>query len=271
MNKHSGQPQRPGLVVRADDFGMCHAVNAGIARAWAQGIVTAVEIMAPGPWFWEAARICRAAPGMDVGVHLTLFSEWRELRWRPLSPSAAAASFTDAAGCFLPHARALLRGRPDWARVEREFRLQVEAVAAQGLTATHCSLHWPRSAPWPRALCRVVETVSRGYRLPLSGACEENVIPPHFLAPGLADAALKGVIIRDMGVGINLAVVHPAADDPELRALTQRWKSAYSMEHRRSELAGLVRPGLKRMLRAAGVRLLDYRDVRKQRAGNVHA
>jgi hypothetical protein len=42
------------LVVRVDDFGMCHAVNEGIRRAFSDGIATVASAMAPCPWFTEA-------------------------------------------------------------------------------------------------------------------------------------------------------------------------------------------------------------------------
>ena len=48
---------RVRLVVRGDDFGMCHAVNEGISRAFTEGIVTTSSMMAPCPWFGEAVKI----------------------------------------------------------------------------------------------------------------------------------------------------------------------------------------------------------------------
>jgi chitin disaccharide deacetylase len=45
------------LVVRGDDFGMCHAVNEGIKRAFTDGTVTTASTMAPCPWFGEAVAI----------------------------------------------------------------------------------------------------------------------------------------------------------------------------------------------------------------------
>lgn len=54
---------RVRLVVRGDDFGMCHAVNEGIRHAFTEGIVTTASTMAPCPWFGEAVKITK-----DVGI-----------------------------------------------------------------------------------------------------------------------------------------------------------------------------------------------------------
>jgi len=88
-------PDRIRLVVRGDDFGMCHAVNEGIKRAFTEGIVTTASAMAPCPWFGEAVEMARDA-GIPLGAHQTLTCEWDYFRWRPLTdgPSLAGADGT---------------------------------------------------------------------------------------------------------------------------------------------------------------------------------
>src|SRR5215470_15234762 len=88
-------PGQIRLVVRGDDFGMCHAVNEGIVRAVTEGIVTTASTMAPCPWFEEAAKIAKEV-GIPIGAHPTLTCEWDYFRWRPLTggPSLAGADRT---------------------------------------------------------------------------------------------------------------------------------------------------------------------------------
>jgi len=64
------------LIVRADDIGSSHAANLACIQSYREGIARSVEVMVPCPWFNEAAGMLRANPGYDVGVHLTLTSEW---------------------------------------------------------------------------------------------------------------------------------------------------------------------------------------------------
>ena len=44
-------PTPTRLIVRVDDFGMCHAVNLGIETAFRYGIASQTSIMAACPWF----------------------------------------------------------------------------------------------------------------------------------------------------------------------------------------------------------------------------
>ena len=74
------------LIVRADDMGSCRAANLAVIDSYKNGIVTTTEVMAPCPWFNDAAEMLKSTPDLDVGLHLVLNSEWLYYRWRPLTP-----------------------------------------------------------------------------------------------------------------------------------------------------------------------------------------
>ena len=59
------------LVLQADDFGLCDAVNEGIAEAFRAGTITQASVMVPCPAFEGAAALARAH-AIPVGVHGTL-------------------------------------------------------------------------------------------------------------------------------------------------------------------------------------------------------
>lgn len=69
------------LILNADDFGMCHAVNAGIAQARGAGLITSSTLMVPCPWSLHARKLLQAAPELASGVHLTAISEQPDYRW----------------------------------------------------------------------------------------------------------------------------------------------------------------------------------------------
>ena len=73
------------LVVRIDDMGSSHSANVACIDTYRNGIARSVEVMPVCAWFPEAVRMLRDNPGLDVGVHLTLTSEWENVKWRPLT------------------------------------------------------------------------------------------------------------------------------------------------------------------------------------------
>src|SRR6185503_19232383 len=89
------------LIVHADDLGMAHSVNAATIKAFETGLVNSGSIMVPCPWLSEIAAYARNNPGADLGLHLTLTSEWTSFRWGPVMSSNRVKSLIDKDGFFL--------------------------------------------------------------------------------------------------------------------------------------------------------------------------
>ena len=90
------------LIVQGDDMGAAHAVNLGTLQAYRDGIMRTTNIIVPAPWLPEAVQLLAAEPGLEVGIHLALTSEWTLVKWRPLTQ---APSLIDAHGYFYPLVR----------------------------------------------------------------------------------------------------------------------------------------------------------------------
>ncbi len=56
-----------------------------------KGALTCGSVMVPCPWFPEIARIAAEDASLDLGVHLTLTSEWPGYRWGPLTRASKSS------------------------------------------------------------------------------------------------------------------------------------------------------------------------------------
>ena len=136
-----GYPPDARLVIfHADDVGMCHGSNRAFIDLQAAGIVRCGSIMAPCPWAPEILDYCAAHPEIDVGVHLTLNSEWPGYRWGPVSTRAAESGLIDARGCFWPQV-AQTQASMQVTAALAELRAQIELVRAAGIDFTHLDTH----------------------------------------------------------------------------------------------------------------------------------
>lgn len=143
------------LIVNADDFGYTRGVNAGIIRAFQEGIVTSTTLMANGAAFEDAVKQAREHSGLRVGCHLVLVGGERAV-----APSKEVASLVDGAG-RLPESLPALVGKlifgSLWrAVIEREFRAQIEKVMKAGIVPTHLDSH-----KHTHLLPRVMEAMAR--------------------------------------------------------------------------------------------------------------
>lgn len=130
------------LIINADDFGMCHAVNAAVIHALIHGVLRSTTLMVPCPWALHAMHFLAAHPDIAFGVHLTAISEWADYRWGPVSSREQVPSLLDQDRYFytfehMPTFFAQVKEE----HLEMEWRGQIEAVLAAGLKPTHLDWH----------------------------------------------------------------------------------------------------------------------------------
>lgn len=229
LNLAGHAPAREGeirLLVRADDMGVAQSVNEACIKSYKEGIVKSVEVIVPGPWFLDAVRLLKENPDLDVGVHLTLTSEWERVKWRPLTN---APSLVDADGYFRP----MTRQRPDFPpgtgfidahpkpeEVERELRAQIEAAQRHlGKRVSHVSAHMfaARATPELQALTgRLAKEY--GLRMEDAGLKFAGMFGTNTSTSDQREKALIAVVEK-LQPGQWFILEHPALDTPEMRAI----------------------------------------------------
>lgn len=160
----------PRLIVRADDMGSFQAANGASLRSYTNGIVTSIEVMAVTPWFPEAARMLRENPGVDVGLHLVITSEWDNVKWRPLTH---CPGLTDDNGYFQPRlfpdknypGGAIMEQKWTPEEIEREFRAQIELALKNIPHISHLSGHMGSTAFDPR-VAEITARLAEEFHLP---------------------------------------------------------------------------------------------------------
>jgi len=152
------------VMFHADDVGMCHGANVAFLELSRRGLISCGSVMAPCPWFPEAADLARRHPDLDLGVHLTLTSEWQGYRWGPVSTAESSSGLLDEEGYFwrgIPEVRAHLNVKA----AEAELRAQVERALAAGIDVTHLDAHM-YSALIPELAASTIR-LGLEYRLPV--------------------------------------------------------------------------------------------------------
>lgn len=213
------------LIVRADDIGSSQAANAAIILTCTQGIATSAEVMVPCVWFPEAVKLLNQHPSIDVGVHLTITSEWDNIKWRPLTH---CPSLEDEDGYFYPMmwpnpnypGRSVMEVKPKLEEIEMEFRAQIEIAMKNIPSVSHISGHMGStgfSEEVRELTARLANEYNIGHELPgISGMRFDG---PKETSEEKINSFIKALDNLERGK-TYLFVEHPAFDTPEMRSVS---------------------------------------------------
>jgi chitin disaccharide deacetylase len=261
----SGQPQ---LLLRCDDIGMCHTVNVALIKVLETHLPVSTSVMFACPWYQEAVEILKNHPEVSVGIHLTLNAEWKNYRWGPVAGRSAVPTLVDSLGYFYPSRDAFFNHGPSLKEVETELRAQIDRALGTGLRIDYMDYHMGTAVDRPdfRAL---VERLAHEYRLAISRYFGEvDVEGLYGTSPANKPDTLV-TLARSLKEGpIRLMVFHIGLQTPEMDALVDlnSFGLREMSKHREGELTALTSEKFREALRAAGARMITYRDL-KERIG----
>ena len=267
------------LIVHADDLGMAHSINTASIKGLETGLVSSGSIMIPCSWLPEIAAYARTHPEADLGLHLTLTSEWSLYRWGPVLTRDRVPSLFDANGYLYP-LESEAAARIDAKEAEAEIRAQIARAKALGIQPTHLDSHMG-TLYQNKALFDTFLRVARENKLPIR-VSKELVASTPFLPSLLTseDLVIDSIVsigdnvspegwskyytdaITNLQPGVTELVVHLAYDDEEMRGVAfahPNWGS----EWRQRDFQFVTSDAFRKLLQANNVKLITWREVGK--------
>ncbi len=264
------------LVIRIDDMGALHSVNEASIDTYKNGIAQSAEVLVVGSWFPEAAKMLKENPGLDVGVHLAITSEWENVKWRPLTQ---CPSLVDENGYFYPMMgpNAAYPGQSimenmanfDIEEIEKEFRAQIELALKNIPQITHISGHMYSTAFSPEVIA-VVQKLSEEYNLPSIDRGEAfkqyNFSYTGYDGPrATAEEKIASFIktLEKMEEGKRYMFVdHPAYNDSEMQTVMHVGYENVAVD--RQGVTDLLKsPEVLKAIEERGIKLIDINTLTK--------
>jgi predicted glycoside hydrolase/deacetylase ChbG (UPF0249 family) len=231
------------VVVHADDVGMCESTVDAFLELRERGLTSAGSVMVPCPAFPDVAARAGGRADLDIGIHLTLTSEWDGYRWAPISTRDPASGLLDDEGYFHRNQDRWTKLDPDAAAVE--MAAQVDRALAAALDLTHIDCHmfamleptlieryvglgFARGLPvlmtrQPQWVAALSEEAIAGWEqegLPVFDHLKEMPLDE----PVSRRVEVTKGMFDELPPGLTYLITHPARDTPELRAAAADWQ-----------------------------------------------
>jgi len=267
------------LIVHADDLGVAHSVNAASIKAFETGLVNSGSIMIPCPWLPEIAAYARANPSADLGLHLTLTSEWKLFRWGSVLPKDRVSSLFDATGYFyLTESEAA--AHIDVKEAEAEIRAQIARAKSMGIQPTHLDSHMG-TLYQTKELFEVLLRAGHENKLPMRIAHQQVTSIP-FLSSLLRpdDVVIDNVVtigpevsaaewrkyyldaIENLPPGVTEMIVHLAYDDQEMKGIAFEHPN-WGSEWRQRDFDFVTSNEFRDALKTHNIKLITWRELGK--------
>ncbi len=267
------------LIIHADDLGVAHSENKASIIGLENSPVNSASIMVPCPWFPEIAAYARNNKQADLGLHLTLNSEWKYYKWGPVSSRDAVASLLNKQGYFYATVDSTVqKAKPG--EVELELRNQVKKAYEAGIDVTHLDAHMRAALSTPEFIAAYMR-VGKEFGLPLllprsileynhpeiNALLDKKTVLMDGIHTVVPEDYRKGPekyynnLLKNLPPGLHSLQIHLAYDDAEMQAITvdhPEWGASW----RQADFDYFTSDAFRQLLEAEDIILVTYREIR---------
>ncbi|HBG5343688.1 TPA: chitin disaccharide deacetylase [Clostridioides difficile] len=240
------------IIINADDFGYCEAVNYGIISAHNNGIVRSTSMMANMPGVEHGVNLLKENKTLNCGVHMTLSCG------RPLLSNLK--TIVDKDGFFIRRITDEIIEKMDCDEIYRELCAQIDRVKGFGIDISHLDSH--HHIHTLVSLKPVIEKIVNKYNLPIRGGFEYNleyskIVPliDSFYKENVSEEYFIKNIDEIMKYDVVDIMSHPAFLDDYILNST-----SYAID-RTKEQKILTSKKVKEFLAKNGLVISSYRDI----------
>lgn len=268
------------LIIHADDLGVSQSENAASIYAMEKGSVSSGSIMMPCPWMGDIAAYARSHPNADLGLHLTLTSEWKNYKWGTVMPTGQAGSLVNKNGFLYSDTDSLYSyARPG--EVEKEIRAQIERAKQFGIDPTHFDAHMGCLFATPEYLQLLIK-LGREYKVPVLLNAEafkivfnidiskyisekEVLVDKLFMAQpndyknGMDDYYTN--LLKSVQPGLSCILLHAAYENAEMQVVTIDHPD-YGAAWRQDDFNFFTSAKCRDLLQQQNIKVITWKEIR---------
>jgi len=241
------------IILHADDSGMCPEANKAVEKLLLNHYISSTSMMAPCPDFEDIAQWYKEHPEMDMGIHLTLTSEWKTYRWGAVADAKTVPGLIDPEGKLWHEVPGVVQhATPE--EVKTEIRAQIEKALALGIKPSHIDTHMGTLYGTPE-FAKVYFEVAMEYKIPAMVLEMTPAVVQHFRDQGypitdqlISDAGQYTMpkldyffsapagktyqekkenfykLVKSIPPGLTEIIFHPSVESDNLKSITNSWQ-----------------------------------------------
>ena len=264
------------LIIHADDLGLSSSVNQASFDALNNKYVNSASVMIPAPNTIEVADYFNENPDIDLGLHLTFTSEWKDYKWHGISQKDSISSLINSNGNFYEKKKDVIKNaNPE--HIRKELQAQIEYAISIGIKPTHLDSHEGVLFFSPEFF-KIYLEVSEKNRLPvfvpklLAAHFNDDFPQPKNLVVVKMYMADKNIsfenwagyydsILNNLEPGLNEMIVHLGIDNNEMKKITSN-RIAFGSKWRNLDYNIVSSPEFKASLIKNNIKLVTWREIK---------
>ncbi|MBK7979104.1 MAG: polysaccharide deacetylase family protein [Ignavibacteriae bacterium] len=242
------------IIFHADDIGMCDEANKAAFNYLQNNEINSAAIMVPCPNADEAISWAIENDDKDVGLHLTLTSEWKTYRWGTVANKKLVPGLLDSLGKMYRSVEEVVM-HASAKEIETEIRAQIDYSISKGMKPDHIDTHMGTLYGSPDYV-KVFFKVAEEYRIPANAIdLSKEAVAQHFKNAGYPineevinlvneyklpkldffssvpncntyEEKRKNLFnhINELPAGLTEIIFHPSIETENLKSITNSWQ-----------------------------------------------
>jgi predicted glycoside hydrolase/deacetylase ChbG (UPF0249 family)/predicted neuraminidase len=276
------------LLLHMDDAGMCPEANTAVENYITNNQINSTAVMIPCPSAKAMIDWAKAHPKADIGIHLTLTSEWQTYRWGPVSKASKVPGLVDPDGKFWHEVPDVVQ-HASAKEVESEIRAQIDQSIRWGHRPSHIDTHMGTLYGSPEYV-KVFLKTAEDYHIPANAI---NIGDPEVVAnfrkqgypmtdeviTMMANYSLPKLdnftsvpegktyeekranffaLVKSLNPGLTEIIFHPSVESDNLKTITNSW------QQRVWEAQLFADPVVRKFLNDEGILITDWKEIMKR-------
>jgi predicted glycoside hydrolase/deacetylase ChbG (UPF0249 family) len=276
------------IMLHADDAGMCEEANIATKQYLLDGHIQSAAAMPPCEYFEDMIEWAKEHPDIDVGLHLTLTSEWKTYRWPSVAPVEEVPGLIDEEGKLWRSVEAVVR-HATVEEVAKEVRAQIEKSLEMGYRPDHIDTHMGTLYGSPEFAKAYLE-IAMEYGIPANAIdMSDSAVVAYYRQVGypITDELIEFMdaytlpkvdnftsapnaktyeekvqafkdLIKSLRPGLTEIIFHPSVPSENLKSITGSW------QQRNWEAEMFADPDMIQFFRDEGIIFTNWKEIMKR-------